>query len=70
MRLFFQTIPKPLRQHPILKKIIHSAILKDIEEKLSDSSTIFLLNQYLPSKCFVELHVWFGVECLKGYTIP
>jgi hypothetical protein len=26
MRLFFLTIPKPLRQHPIYKKIIHSAL--------------------------------------------
>jgi hypothetical protein len=26
MRLFLRTIPKPLKQHPILKKIIHSAI--------------------------------------------
>jgi hypothetical protein len=39
MRLFFLTIPKPLKQHPILKKIIHSAIFKDLIEKLSDSST-------------------------------
>jgi len=30
MRLFFLTIPKPLRQHPIKKKIIHSAIVKDL----------------------------------------
>jgi hypothetical protein len=34
MRLFFQTFPKPLRQHPILKKIIHFAIFKDLVEKL------------------------------------
>ena len=26
MRLFFLTISKPLRQHPIYKKIIHSAL--------------------------------------------
>jgi len=26
MRLFFLTIRKPLKQHPILKKIIHSAL--------------------------------------------
>ena len=34
MSLFFQTIPKPLRQHPIYKKIIRSAISKDLGEKL------------------------------------
>ena len=50
MHLFFLTIPKPLKQHPIfLKKIIHSAFrdvgsqawrltLEYLEEKLSDSS--------------------------------
>ena len=38
MRLFFLTIPKPLRQHPILKKIIHSAIFKGLGEKLPDPS--------------------------------
>ncbi len=49
MRLFFLTIPKPLRRHPILKKIIHSAlrgvgstsrrlIFKDLGEKLPDPS--------------------------------
>jgi hypothetical protein len=38
MRLFFLTIPKPLRQHPILKKIIHAAIFNDLGVKLSDSS--------------------------------
>jgi hypothetical protein len=27
MRLFFLTIPKPLKQQPFLKKIIHSALL-------------------------------------------
>jgi hypothetical protein len=26
MRLFLLTIPKPLKQHPIKKKIIHSAL--------------------------------------------
>jgi len=36
MRLFFLTIPKPLKQHPIKKKIIHSAIFKDFREKLPD----------------------------------
>jgi hypothetical protein len=40
MRLFFLMIPKPLRQHPILKKTIHSAIFKDLEEKLPDPLTI------------------------------
>jgi hypothetical protein len=34
MRLFFLTIPNPLRQHPIYKKIIHSAIFKDLGKKL------------------------------------
>jgi len=36
--LFFLTIPTPLKQHPILKKIIHSAIFKDLGEKLPDPS--------------------------------
>jgi hypothetical protein len=36
MHLFFPTIPKPLKQHPILKKIIHSALFKDFGEKLAD----------------------------------
>jgi hypothetical protein len=36
MRLFFLTIPKPLRQHPIYKKIIHFAIFKDLGEKIPD----------------------------------
>jgi hypothetical protein len=39
MRLFFLTIPKPLKQHPIKKKIIHSAVFKDLGEKLPDPST-------------------------------
>jgi len=43
MRLFFLTIPKPLKQHPILKKIIHSAIFKDLEEKHPESSTNYLI---------------------------
>jgi hypothetical protein len=34
MRLFFLTIPKPLKQYPVLKKIIHSALFKDLGEKL------------------------------------
>jgi len=38
MRLFFLTIPKPLGQHPIKKKIIHCAIFKDLGEKLPDLS--------------------------------
>jgi hypothetical protein len=39
MRLFFLTIPKLLKQHPVLKKqIIHSAIFKDLEEKLPEGS--------------------------------
>jgi hypothetical protein len=38
MRLFFLTIPKPLKQHPILKKITHSAVFKDLGEKLPDPS--------------------------------
>ena len=41
MRLFFLTIPKPLKQRPILKKIIQSAIFKDLGEKLADPSNIF-----------------------------
>jgi len=40
MRLFFLTIPKPLRQHPIYKKIIYSAIFKDLGEKLPDPQLI------------------------------
>jgi hypothetical protein len=36
MRLFVLTIPKPLRQHPIYKKIIHFALLKDLGEKRRD----------------------------------
>jgi len=43
MRLFFLTIPKPLKQHPIKKKIIYSAIFKDLEEKLPDPSYIWQL---------------------------
>jgi len=31
MRLFFLTIPKPLKQHPILKKIIHSALISALK---------------------------------------
>jgi len=42
MRLFFLTIPKPLKQHPIKKKIIHSAIFKGLEEKLPEGSTNLL----------------------------
>jgi len=41
MRLFFLTIPKPLKQHPIKKKIIHSAIFKDLEEKLPAPSFLY-----------------------------
>jgi len=33
-----RTIPKPRRQHPIYKKIIHFAIFKDLGEKLPDPS--------------------------------
>jgi len=40
MRLFFLTIPKPLKQHPIYKKIIHAAIFKELGEKLPNSSII------------------------------
>jgi hypothetical protein len=41
MRLFFLTIPKPLKQHPVFKnKIIHSALFKDLEEKLPEGSFI------------------------------
>jgi hypothetical protein len=36
MRLFFLTIPEPLKQHPIKKKITPSAIFKDLGEKLPD----------------------------------
>ena len=39
MHLFFLTIPKPLKQHPVLKeKITHSALFKDFEEKLPEHS--------------------------------
>jgi hypothetical protein len=38
VRQFFLTIPKPLKQHPILKKIIHSAIFKNLGKKLPDPS--------------------------------
>ncbi len=38
MHLFFLTIPKPLKQHPNLKKIIHSAPFRDLGEKLPDPS--------------------------------
>jgi hypothetical protein len=38
MRLLFQTIPKPLKQHPILKKSNHSALSEDLKEKLPDPS--------------------------------
>ena len=38
MRMFFLKIPKPLKQHPIEKKIIHSAIFKDLGEKLPEPS--------------------------------
>jgi len=38
MRLFFLTIPKPLRQHPILKKDHSFRWFKDLREKLHDSS--------------------------------
>ena len=31
VRLFFPTFPKPLKQHPILKKIIHSADTKCLQ---------------------------------------
>lgn len=31
MRLFFLTIPKPLNQHPLLKKTIHSALPSGLE---------------------------------------
>jgi hypothetical protein len=37
-----RTIPKPLKQHPIYKKIIHSAIFKDLGEKFSEGSFISL----------------------------
>jgi len=58
MRLFFLTIPKPLKQHPILKKIIHSAhraggslirrqIFKNLEEKIS-SLSIYIKNGRQP----------------------
>ncbi len=43
MRLFFLTIPKPLKQHPILKKIIHSAIFKDLKEKHPEGSSIYVV---------------------------
>jgi hypothetical protein len=33
-----RTIPKPLKQHPIQKKIIQSAIFKDLGEKLPEPS--------------------------------
>jgi hypothetical protein len=42
MRLFFLTIPKPLRQHPIYKKIIHSAIFKGLGQKLPDPSVNYI----------------------------
>jgi hypothetical protein len=34
MRLFFLTIPKPLKQHPLLKKIIHSAEAQGFRRKI------------------------------------
>jgi hypothetical protein len=51
MRLFFLTIPKPLKQHPILKKDYtscrvvaeseaRSALIKDLEERLPEDSNI------------------------------
>jgi hypothetical protein len=46
MRLFFLTIPKPLKQHPILKKDhpfrspSRRLIFKDLEEKLPERSSI------------------------------
>jgi hypothetical protein len=43
MRLFFLTIPKPLKQHPVKKKIIHSAFFMDLEGKLPEGSTQYFL---------------------------
>ena len=40
MPLFFITIPKPLKQHPSLKKAYPFRFFKDIEEKLPESSII------------------------------
>jgi hypothetical protein len=48
MRLFFLTIPKPLKQHPIKKKIIHSAIFKDLEEKYPEGSFNSRSGKFLP----------------------
>jgi hypothetical protein len=52
MRLFFLTIPKPLKQHPIKKKIIHSAIFKDLEEKYPVGSFNSRSGKFFPEILF------------------
>jgi len=61
MRLFFLKIPKPLKQHPIYKKTIHSAISKDLGKKLTDPSTIFNDSKY----AFKPLILSLGIVALK-----
>ena len=38
IRLFFLTLLKPLKQHPILKKITHSAASRGLKQKLHEGS--------------------------------
>ena len=45
MCLFFPMIPEPLKQHPILKKIIHSADIQGFEQKLPDPIRYFEINR-------------------------
>jgi hypothetical protein len=49
MRLFFLTIPKPLKQHPVSKKkIVHSALFKGLEEKLPEGSFNYMCKLFDP----------------------
>ncbi len=66
MRLFFLTIPKPLGQHPILKKIIHSAIFKDLREKLPDLSITFMMHGAIECDGFIKNITLFRPKLIDG----
>jgi hypothetical protein len=51
MRLFFLTIPKPLKQYTLLKKIIHSALPSGLEALRAGSGGVDSPSRRLIYKC-------------------
>ncbi len=51
MRLFFLTIPKPLKQYTLFKKNIHSALPSGLEALMAESGGVGSPNRRLIYKC-------------------